>query len=153
MEPIAPITREIHVKAAPERAFRFFTERMGEWWPFGSYSVYHGEKARFEAPTGKGARIVEHGPDGKSCAWGEVLVWEPPRRVIFNFGAWEPGKELTEVEVTFVPDGSGTRVRVEHRGWEKLGAEGRAAREGYLQGWPKVLDECYAGFVDAARAA
>ena len=153
MEPIAPVVREIHVKAPPDRAFRFFTERMEDWWPFESYSVYHEQKSGFDAPKASGARIVERGPDGKSCPWGSVLEWEPPRRVVFSFGEWRTPDTLTEVEVTFTADAGGTRVRLEHRGWEKLGAEAMESRKGYEQGWPKVLDECYRPYADTARAA
>lgn len=49
------------------------------------------------------------------------------------------------VEVTFTAEGDGTRVQVEHRGWERLGLErGQEARDEYAaeDGWPFVLG-CY----------
>jgi hypothetical protein len=54
-----------------------------------------------------------------------VLSWE--------VNAKAPG---TEVEVRFAEDGTGTRVDLEHRGWEKRTAEDRAA---YDTGWDQVL--------------
>jgi uncharacterized protein YndB with AHSA1/START domain len=45
----------------------------------------------------------------------------------------------TEVEVRFTPDGAGTRVELEHRGWERLGATAAESREGYNGGWNEVL--------------
>jgi hypothetical protein len=41
--------------------------------------------------------------------------------------------------VTFTADGTGTRVDLEHRGWERLGEVAAEAREEYTQGWPRVL--------------
>jgi hypothetical protein len=41
---------------------------------------------------------------------------------------------------------NGTRVELEHRGWERLGAEAGEVREEYAQGWPVVLGH----FVPAA---
>jgi len=41
-----------------------------------------------------------------------VLAWKPHSRPV----------PPTEVEVRFVPDGEGTRVELEHRGWERVGA-------------------------------
>jgi len=48
----------------------------------------------------------------------------------------------TEVEVRFVPDGEGTRVELEHRGWERVGAEASEVREGYAspRGWVTTLN-------------
>lgn len=44
-----------------------------------------------------------------------------------------------EVEVRFEPDGDGTRVELEHRGWEHYGDEAEQAMAGYEGGWDVVL--------------
>jgi uncharacterized protein YndB with AHSA1/START domain len=44
----------------------------------------------------------------------------------------------TEVELVFTPDGDGTRIDLEHRGWELLGA-GAGKREGYAEGWERLF--------------
>jgi uncharacterized protein YndB with AHSA1/START domain len=51
-----------------------------------------------------------------------VLAWEPGRRLVFEWRgkSFAPG-ERTEVEVRFEPVEGGTRVTLEHRGWEALG--------------------------------
>jgi hypothetical protein len=41
--------------------------------------------------------------------------------------------------VRFAPSGARTRVELEHRGFERLGALGRRARRGYPIGWAYVL--------------
>ena len=77
--------------------------------------------------------------DGTEGTWGTVLVWEPPSRVVL---AWKPNTNdnpPTELEVRFTPDGGGTLVKLEHRGWERLGAIAERARADYGQGWVGVL--------------
>ena len=48
----------------------------------------------------------------------------------------------------FVPEGDGTRVELEHRGWERWGDEAAETRASYDSGWDTVL----APFVGAASA-
>jgi hypothetical protein len=38
-----------------------------------------------------------------------------------------------------VPEGGGTSVLLEHRGWERLGPEGTAIAAQWANGWPGVL--------------
>ncbi|MGQ0551268.1 MAG: SRPBCC domain-containing protein, partial [Armatimonadota bacterium] len=45
----------------------------------------------------------------------------------------------TEVEVRFAPEKSGTRVDVEHRGFERLGVFGPDAAAKFRGGWPRVV--------------
>jgi uncharacterized protein YndB with AHSA1/START domain len=84
--------------------------------------------------------------DGTEADWGRVTTWEPPHRLAFS---WHPNAEAsaaTEVEVRFSPEGEGTRVDLEHRGWERLGERARAASDGYRGGWDEVLTR----YADAA---
>ena len=41
----------------------------------------------------------------------------------------------------FLPDGDGTRVELEHRGWEDMVVDGSAKRSSYETGWDIVLGE------------
>jgi uncharacterized protein YndB with AHSA1/START domain len=131
------ITKEIRVDATPETAFAVFTERIGEWWPLGRYSIYGADATvAFE-----GDRIVERSPGGEESVWGEVLEFEASARVRFT---WHPGRpddeEPTEVEVTFAADDDGTLVTLVHSGWERVSEERRAGRADYADGWPAVLE-------------
>ena len=132
----AAIRKSIFVRATPDVAFETFTDGIGRWWPLDRYSV-------FEEVAGTvtvGDEIVERATDGRTSVWGEVLVLEPPSRIVFT---WHPARaaddEPTEVEVKFTPEGEGTRVELEHRGWERLGEKRRAGRGGYERGWDDVL--------------
>jgi uncharacterized protein YndB with AHSA1/START domain len=136
------IRKEIFVDAAPETAFRVFTEQISDWWPLGKYSVYleHAETVGFEDRDGW--QLIERAKDGRENAWGEVLDYEVASRVRFT---WHPGRdsgdEPTEVEVTFTADKEGTVVALEHSGWETLSAERQEGRLGYDNGWPAVLEQ------------
>jgi hypothetical protein len=57
--------------------------------------------------------------------------------------------DATEVEIGFVagPQG-GTRVAIEHRGWDRLGAEGESRRDGNMAGWSSLLPH----FVERANS-
>jgi uncharacterized protein YndB with AHSA1/START domain len=70
--------------------------------------------------------------------------------------AWRPNDEEhepTEVDVTFTPEGDGTRVELVHSGWERLGDErGRQGRESYDTGWERVMAD-YAAHLGAVAGA
>ena len=129
------ITKEIHVDATPETAFKVFTERIGEWWPLERYSVFEGDTTvAFE-----GEQIVERLGE-QTSVWGEVLAFEVAARLRFTWHPGRPeGEEPTEVEVTFAADGGGTLVTLVHAGWDRVTEERRAGRTDYENGWPLVL--------------
>jgi uncharacterized protein YndB with AHSA1/START domain len=128
-------------------AFDIWADEIGQWWPLADFSV-HGSAGSVRFVD---QRLVEYGPSGDQAVWGEVLLWEPPHRMIFT---WHPGADAskaTEVEVTFTPIPDGTGVVLEHRGWERLATPEPAWSE-YEHGWPAVL-ACYQAKVKAAAAA
>lgn len=135
---VAPLRREVLVQAGPELAFEVFTDRIGQWWPLATHSVYGAATDVVDVAFVDG-RIVETSPGKPDSVWGTVTSWEPPHRVAFT---WHPGHEAvdaTTVEVSFTATDDGrTLVRLEHRGWE-LRSDGVSAREEYGQGWPVVI--------------
>ena len=141
-----PVHVTVTIARAPEDVFRVFTRDIAEWWPLPTHSVaadtfegkVRAETVVFEGRVG--GRIYERMSDGREVDWGQVLVWEPPHRVIFS---WKPNLDPvppTEVEVSFNQEGSATRVDLEHRGWERLGKEGLRKRQIYERGWPGVIE-------------
>ncbi len=136
---IAPLVKEVFVAAPVERAWAVFTGEIGAWWPVATHSIEpeRVEEIRFEGRVG--GRIVERWHDGTEWSWGEIEVWQAPQRVRFS---WHPRREpgvATEVEVTFTAESGGTRVTLEHRNWELLGATGASVRAQYDEGWDFVL--------------
>jgi len=109
------------VAVSPEDAFEVFTEEIDRWW---------GQGPRYRAPKGAGVlsfrggedrALVETYADGEVREIGRVRVWQPSERLVFewrnsNFAA----HEVTEVEVIFEARNGGTRVTLEHRGWDAL---------------------------------
>ena len=93
-----------------------------------------------------GGRVYETWQDGTEVDWGELLVWEPPARLVMT---WNMTPVVTEVELTFAELGPAlTRVSVEHRGWERLTEEqlaqdcalpGGYAGGSYREGWTRIL--------------
>ncbi len=145
--PIEPIRQMVTVPSDPERAFHLFTAGMGSWWPVGDYSRAVSEfenegvdVTRLEFQARMGGEILEHLSNGRILPWGEVIAWHPPRSVMM---AWRPHSQPeppTEVEVTFTTRGSGTRVDLEHRGWERLSEDFRQGLyEIYARGWVTTL--------------
>ena len=137
---IEPVRRSVGVDCSVEQAWETFTTGIFTWWPTQSHSLT-GERIRdlvFEGQAG--GQIYEVDADGARHPWADVLVWEPPTRLVL---AWNVGAERgvpTEVEVRFTPfeDGDGTRVELEHRAFERWD-DGERARTGYDEGWPLVL--------------
>jgi uncharacterized protein YndB with AHSA1/START domain len=147
MEEAEPIMRTVRVRCSIDRAFRVFTEQMGTWWPLETHSIAVdqglGQRAVALTVDGRqGGRIEEELEDGSRRDWGSVLVWEAPHRVVY---AWKPHDRPvppTEVEVRFTPESDGTRVALEHRGWDRLGDLSDELRPLYdfEGGWTMVLD-------------
>jgi uncharacterized protein YndB with AHSA1/START domain len=82
--------------------------------------------------------MYEVDADGRKGYWGTVLAWEPPHRLVVAWNVGNRRPEPTELEVRFLAEGSGTRVELEHRGWERFGPEDKGY-EGYSSGWDIVL--------------
>jgi uncharacterized protein YndB with AHSA1/START domain len=145
------VRQSVSVPIPPERAFRLFTEEIGTWWPQDSHKLSDGPITEvFE--TREGGRWYELAEDGGECTVGTLLVWEPPARFVMAWQltpAWEYEPDTdraTQVEVTFEAQAEGgTRVTLEHRGFESYGEPGGEMRDavGGKEGWP-VLMERYA---------
>ncbi len=133
-----PIRLSAVVSQPAAEAFRLFTEGIGEWWPLHegfSYGGEHAKEVHLEPVTG--GRFYERYADGQEFDVGRVLVYEPPTRIVFTWqGGWAAP---TEVEVRFSAEGPVTRVDLEHRGWERLGALAQEHRTSFMNGWPTVL--------------
>ena len=144
--------RSVTVDCSVEHAFETFTERIHEWWPLNRHSIEQYESGS-PAKTvvfqgGAGGQIYERTSKGEELKWADVVAYDPPHRFVL---AWRPSREQDgpkwEIEVTFTDEGGKTRVDLEHRGWEGLGAAAAEARQGYSEGWESVL----AGFADRAN--
>ena len=86
--------------------------------------------------------------------WGEVTVWEPPRRLVYLWHLSRDRADATEVEIRFARRGdAATLVEIEHRGWEGLGAEGEDWRDRNHGGWATLLPHYIALVAASANEA
>lgn len=115
----APVRKAIRVNAPQARAFEVFTARFGNWWPKSHHIGTVEMKDAIIEPR-HGGRWYERGLDGSECQWGEVLVWQPPEKLVLSWhlnGQFKLDDSVeSEVEVRFIADGpTATRVELEHR--------------------------------------
>jgi len=127
----AAIVVSIEVAADPQLAFEVFTADIDSWWLRGPQHRFRAPwdgKLRFE--PGATGRLIEEYADGTAFVIGRVVRWEPGRRLVLGWRLpnFADG-ETTEVDVQFEPIDGGTRVSVEHRGWDALRAN-HPARHG-----------------------
>ena len=124
----APVRKSITVKASAARAFEVFTAGIDLWWPR-SHHIGKVPMKRCIIEGHAGGRCYSEQTDGTACDWGEITEWEPPRRFVMAWkinAQWQYEPDLaksSEVEVRFtsLADGS-TRVDLEHRNFERMGA-------------------------------
>jgi uncharacterized protein YndB with AHSA1/START domain len=133
---VEPLVIEFEVGVPPAQAFDTWTRRCSTWWP-ASHTISR-EPAAIRFEPGSGGRILERAPDGGEHQWGTVLDWEPPGRLRYLWHLFFDPSEATEVEVTFTARETGTVVRIEQRGWERLGDAGRPRRDRTRQAWATI---------------
>ena len=111
------------VAVDPATAFVRFTEDVDSWWGRGPRYRHEPERPCtmcFEPRVG-GRFLEVYDESGGVLEIGRLLVWEPAERIVWQSRAdgRPPGQE-TEVEVRFQAVEQGTRVTVEHRGWDRV---------------------------------
>ena len=131
----------LRIAAPPERVFEAFTTEIAAWWrpnPLFAFTPRSPGVMAFEAlPEGEGEvgrRLVERLASGKVFEVGRVRVWTPGERLVVGWrqAAFSSDME-TEVEVRFEAVDEGTRVTVEHRGWDSV-PQPHVARHGFPGG-------------------
>ena len=134
---IEPIRVSFTVGATPQAAYDLWARRIDAWWPPAKSFAGGDVTVVFEAEPG--GRIFERANDGSERDWGRVTAAEPPRRLAYTWHLMFDASDATDVEVTFTPEGDGTRVELVHSGWERLGAEiGRERRDRNEAGWSAI---------------
>ena len=120
-----PLTASVHIEAAPEQVFEYFTspDALVRW--MGDHAVLH------QTPGGAFEVDINGVP-----VRGRYLEVEPPHRLLISWGhagsdRLPPGASTVEVRLS--PAGGGTQVEIEHR---DLPADLRA---GFGRGWPHFV--------------
>ncbi|MBV6697817.1 SRPBCC domain-containing protein [Kitasatospora aureofaciens] len=109
----------------PARVWEALTEPElhARWWAAGDVKAVVGH--RF---------TLDMGPWGQQPC--EVIAVEPERLLSYSFAE---GTLDTTVTWRLVPEGHGTRLLLEHAGFDLDTPMGRQAHQGMAQGWPGVL--------------
>jgi Activator of Hsp90 ATPase homolog 1-like protein len=149
------VTKSITVEAPQQRAFEVFASMTG-WWPVDSHHIGNADVAEVVMEPRAGGRWYERGVDGVETDWGQVLAWDPFDRMLLGWQlnadwAYDP-ELLTELEVTFTPQGDATTlVTLEHRNLDRYREREQelAAAFDSEGGWTGLLTR----FAEAAKVA
>jgi len=146
MTRIAPVRKQLVVKASQSRAFAVFTSQMSRWWP-ATHSNYKSPLKEYIIEPRVGGRWYAVAEDGFSSQTGYVIAWHPPEALVL---AWQLNAEwrfdpqlVTEVEVKFIAESpTMTRVELEHRYLERMGDRAADARKAVdsPRGWGGILE-------------
>jgi uncharacterized protein YndB with AHSA1/START domain len=151
---IAPVRKTIRVNASAARAFEVFTSVLDRWGPR-DHGIGKTPMKAAVMETRLGGRWYELAEDGSQADVGKIIVWEPPQRFVMTWdinSQWKPDTTVSsEVDVRFIAEGANaTRVELEHRKFEQMGAEpGAKMRKDVDGGWPGMLER-FKAHVEAA---
>jgi hypothetical protein len=143
---VAPVRKQLVVKASQTRAFAVFTSQMSSWWP-ATHSILKSPLKECVVEPRPGGRWYTVGEDGSSCQTGYVIAWQPPQALVLAWqinAEWRYDPELvTEVEVKFIAESDHTtRIELEHRYLERMGNKAAEARSAVDSpgGWGAILE-------------
>jgi uncharacterized protein YndB with AHSA1/START domain len=136
---IAPVVKSVQVACDPTHAFDVFTRGIAAWWPLESHAIHRGEVREVIWEGRVGGEVYEISNGGVKAHWATVLAWDPPAGLTIAWNVNPDAVAPTEIEVHFRAEAGGTRVDLEHRHWERLGADAAEARGNYDEGWDPVL--------------
>jgi len=126
---------EFALSGPPEAAFAAWTEpdEVTRWW--GEAGVYRTTGWTADVRPGGDWRADFEGDGGEAfSAEGRYLAVERPSRLVWTWRAsWTPETEST-IDMTFVADGSDTRLKVRQQGFDP--GEGRNE---YEAAWRQIV--------------
>jgi uncharacterized protein YndB with AHSA1/START domain len=136
---IEPIRIAFEVACPASQAFEVWTRRISTWWP-ADHTVTAEADLTIVLEGRPGGRIYERTATGVEHDWGEVLVWEPPSRLVYSWHLKRDRGDATEVEIRFIAgEARLTRVEIEHRGWDRLGGDATDWRDRNRGGWASLI--------------
>lgn len=113
------VRKSVVVDAPIDRAFATFVERPMEWWP--AEHVFVTDRRSITIEPFVGGRYYEVGADGTEIAWGTIVEFDAPRRLVMTWRVgpgWQPifdddAASVIEVEMTAVGE-THTAVALTH---------------------------------------
>lgn len=137
-----PVECVAEVTVAPDVAFAIFQDEIGRWWrPGPSFANDPARMIGMRFERGVAGRWLELYDDlgDDAFAMGTTTAWEPGARLTFDYhSAFLPVP--TVVDLWFEPIDNGTRITLQHGGWDALGDDAARRRDGYQEGWESILE-------------
>lgn len=131
------IRRDILIPQPREQVWQAITDSatLAEWMYPNDFQPRVGHQFTFQVP-----------PNPKVNFAGlvvrcEVLELEPPRRLVISWSAADGPVVDTRVTFQLEPDGDGTRLYLEHSGFDLSHPWGEQAFKGGEYGWAKMLKQ------------
>jgi hypothetical protein len=133
-----PLRLSFDVACPADHAFAVWTGQIGVWWP--PDHTVSGAATQIVLERNVGGRIFERTAEGVEHEWGRVTVWQPPTTLAYLWHIGRDVSQATEVQIQFVPAApDATRIEIEQRGGERLGAEGEEYRRRNVHGWTSLI--------------
>jgi uncharacterized protein YndB with AHSA1/START domain len=156
-EPQFPdVRKKVTVDAAPQEAFRIYTELAIEWLP--PAHTFLPEPQAIAMEPRAGGRFFERAADGSQVSRGTILEWLPPRRLVVTWRVgpdWRPiydDEHASRIAVDFLPAAADrTEVVVTYSELERAGEMASNLRAALDAADPGETLERYAAVV-ARRA-
>lgn len=134
------LTKTVLLPLPPARAFALFTEQASAWWP---EDRRHTKDPASEIAMLASGRFFERSRAGVEVELGRVRKWSPPGLLELDFYVATGPDKPTDVTITFVAEGAGTRVTVEQRPTRASEAVWSERAPRFAASWDRVL-ECLA---------
>ena len=144
------------ISVDPGTAFSIFTEEIGSWWKPKVRPLFReGQVGVLKFEPGPNGRLLEVYPGASNDAFevGRILTWIPGHRLAFEWRQLGFGpNDLTQVEIRFEAVENGTRVTLEHLGWESIPV-GNLSRHGWSgQAFAAMIGSRWGGLLTSFRA-
>ena len=131
------LTLKRHLKAPPQKVYEAWTqpEKMIQWWGVGAMGG-RTPIAQVDVRVGGRFRVQFWSQNGEhnsaSGAYREIV---PGERLVFSWSWQSTPERVSQVTLTFKPDGDGTMLTLMH---EQFADE--KARDSHRGGWTAALD-------------
>lgn len=144
----SPLVKSIEINCSVDHAFVTFIEKLDLWWPK-NHRKFENSVLTLEQKVG--GIFSERSVSGESAKLGEVVVCEPPHKIIYT---WFPGSIVlpTTVDIAFTAKADGTLVQVTHtEGASQLGDAWPQRVVKFNQCWDDILQSINA-FIEAEHS-
>ena len=156
MKPKESVRVTTVISVDPATAFSIFTEEIGSWWKPKVRHLFRENQAGvlkfIPGPNGRLLEVYADTPDDPFEV-GRVLMWIPAQRLVFEWRQLGFGpNDLTHVDIKFEAVDNGTRVTLEHLGWESIPSESLSRHGWSGEAFASMIGVRWADLLTSLRA-